>query len=96
MGMSGARRLDRLEQNQERTMELVGALGNRVDRLIDRQDGLLRRLDAHDVEHDRWEDGHAKHVEEHESRHRFLDLRVYGALGIVGAAAAVSIARGPI
>ena len=91
LSLSGERRLERVEMQAQRLTELVGGLGNKVDLMLERQDGITRRLDRHDRDHERDAIAHQAHVDEHEKRHRGLDFRVYGALTALGLAAAYVI-----
>jgi hypothetical protein len=96
LSMPGRTRLERIEMQADRLMELVGALGNKVDRIADRQQELIQSRKDHDQVHAKWEADHAKHVEEHERRHRGLDFRWYGVVaGMVAAAVYVITQGGP-
>ena len=87
MGLSGRERLDRLEMRQERLIEMVGDLGEKVNAALLWQAG-------HDRYHDNWAKDHGEHVKDHEARHRVLDFKVYGALAGLGAAVAVQWIQG--
>ena len=90
LSRSGRDRLDLVEMQQNRLLEMVGSLGNKVDVMLERQSALRERLDAHDGHHARWETRHDQHVEEHETRHRTLDWKVAGLLaGLVTAAVGI-------
>ena len=93
-GISGRERLDRFEMRQERLVEMVGELYNRLALVDERLSGITRRLDRHDGEHVDQERRHGEHVEEHEGRHRTLDFKIYGLLAGLVAAAGLVIARG--
>ena len=90
LSRSGRDRLDLVEMQQNRLMEMVGNLGNKVDVMLERQIQTRDRLDRHDAHHQRWETSHDHHVEEHEARHRTLDWKVAGLLaGLVTAAVGI-------
>lgn len=94
LGLPGAMRLERIEQQGTRTAELVGALGNKVELILERQSQIRDRLTQHDRHHEDWERGHSEHVVAHEKRHRGLDFRWYGIIAGVAAAAGYIIYQG--
>lgn len=94
LGLTGAQRMARLESGLTRLTEMVGDLGNKVDRMLEREQALARRLDAHDRHHTKWEHDHDKHVDAHDRRHRGLDFRWYGVVAGMVAAAIYLIAQG--
>lgn len=82
LSLPGRDRLDRLEQQQDRILEMLGDLGNKVDLLAERQ-GTIRaelkrneaRWENHERHHGTWERDHGQHVEKHEERHRLMEAR---------------------
>lgn len=105
LSRSGRDRLDQIERQQDRLVELMGALGNKIDVYAERQAQLRSRQDAHDAYHLRWEQDHGSHVKDHETRHtaheerhRISETRwkVAGIVAGLLAAAFAVIARGGV
>lgn len=69
LSRSGRDRLDQIERQQDRLVELMGALGNKMDVFAERQTVLREKQERHDRHHERWEMDHGLHVEKHEARH---------------------------
>ena len=94
LSLSGHMRLERIERIAERNTEMLGGLGNKVDRTHTDQERLAREFsefkkevrDARDKHNTKHEEHEARHDVDRETRNKILG-RIGFIVGLAGGAA---------